>query len=625
MVGPCAALASPSTPPHRATSSRSTDRPSRRSQTAAWRWWASATRRTSPRLLNSPPDAISPLSRAAPSSPQKVKSLTIMGGGYPSRPVRTTSLATPRRPRPSPPTGPPRSSTRATRSATGCSLATRSPRCIPRTRRCASRTRRSSGRARTTGPSTSPRCYHAARPDDPLLTEVGPGTNAIDGSGGDVFTPGAGNEYYLSLANATSLSHDARGAARRPARHDAPGDHLHLHSPEHSPKVGDTYTRHRDGRRLRQPRHLLRRRVGEVGLQHLGQRGHVHGATGSCVIDAEPVRQCGVCGSPQVQQTVADLARRPRRSPSPPRPRPRPRSAAPTPSARRAAAPATPSPSPIDASSKSVCSISASVVTFTAHGQLRHRREPVRQCGVCGSAAGPADRRDLARPPGDHLHLHTPDLAQGRRHLRRRRDGRRLRQPRHLLDRRVVEVGLQHLGQRGRTFTAPTGSCVIDANQSGSAAYAAAPQVQQTVAISLVPQAISFTSTSRPRPRSASTYAVGATGGGSGLPVTFSIDAVTELACSIASAVVTFAGGRNVRHRREPAWQRDLCGSAAGPADRRRSRSRPRRSPSPPPSRPRRRSATPTPSARRAAAPATPSPSPSTRRRSRSAASLEAS
>jgi inosine-uridine nucleoside N-ribohydrolase len=47
--------------------------------------------------------------------------------------------------------------------------------------------------------------YHAVRPGDPLLSEVGPGTNVVTSSGGNTFTSGAGNQYYLSLGDPTKL------------------------------------------------------------------------------------------------------------------------------------------------------------------------------------------------------------------------------------------------------------------------------------------------------------------------------------------------------------------------------------------------------------------------------------
>ena len=48
--------------------------------------------------------------------------------------------------------------------------------------------------------------YHAVRPGDSLLTEVGPGQNVVNASSGaNAFTLGGGDQYYLSLTNAGSL------------------------------------------------------------------------------------------------------------------------------------------------------------------------------------------------------------------------------------------------------------------------------------------------------------------------------------------------------------------------------------------------------------------------------------
>jgi len=95
----------------------------------------------------------------------------------------------------------------------------------------------------------------------------------------------------------------------------------------------------------------------------------------------------------------------------------------------------------------------------------------------------------------------------------------------------------------GRTVTMrATGVCTIAADQPGNAAYAAAPQVTQNIAI-LTRQIISFTSTPPVNPAVGDTYTVTATGGGSGNAVTFSLDpASTSGACALdtTTGVITF-------------------------------------------------------------------------------------
>jgi hypothetical protein len=85
-----------------------------------------------------------------------------------------------------------------------------------------------------------------------------------------------------------------------------------------------------------------------------------------------------------------------------------------------------------------------------------------------------------------------------------------------------------------------TGTCRVDANQAGDGSYQAAPQVQQSIAVGLKSQTISFTSTP---PGGAtvggSTYSVGATAG-SGLTVTFTIAAASSGVCSLSGSTVSF-------------------------------------------------------------------------------------
>ena len=84
------------------------------------------------------------------------------------------------------------------------------------------------------------------------------------------------------------------------------------------------------------------------------------------------------------------------------------------------------------------------------------------------------------------------------------------------------------------------GTCVIDANQAGSPSYEAATQVQQSFELDPGTQTITFTSTPPNLAVVGDTYTPTATGGGSGNPVTFSIDPSANGSCSISGTTVTF-------------------------------------------------------------------------------------
>jgi hypothetical protein len=87
-----------------------------------------------------------------------------------------------------------------------------------------------------------------------------------------------------------------------------------------------------------------------------------------------------------------------------------------------------------------------------------------------------------------------------------------------------------------------TGTCTIDADQSGNASYQPAPQVQQSFSVSAAPKSVqSITYTSTPPSNAAvggSTYTVSATAS-SGLPVTFTIDASSGGVCTISGSTLT--------------------------------------------------------------------------------------
>jgi hypothetical protein len=86
------------------------------------------------------------------------------------------------------------------------------------------------------------------------------------------------------------------------------------------------------------------------------------------------------------------------------------------------------------------------------------------------------------------------------------------------------------------TFTAP-GTCVIDANQTGSTQYDPAPTAQQTVVVK-TPQTITFTSVPPSPGVVGTTYHVTATSD-SGLLVAFALDP-TSTGCTFAGGVATF-------------------------------------------------------------------------------------
>ena len=89
---------------------------------------------------------------------------------------------------------------------------------------------------------------------------------------------------------------------------------------------------------------------------------------------------------------------------------------------------------------------------------------------------------------------------------------------------------------------ANTGTCIIDANQAGNSDYNPALQVQQIITVNKADQTITFTSTPTD-PAVGGTYTVSATGGASGNPVVFSIDASSSSgACSINGTLVSFTG-----------------------------------------------------------------------------------
>jgi hypothetical protein len=84
------------------------------------------------------------------------------------------------------------------------------------------------------------------------------------------------------------------------------------------------------------------------------------------------------------------------------------------------------------------------------------------------------------------------------------------------------------------------GSCVIDANQAGSANYNAAPTVSESIVVQPGSQAITFTSLRPDAAHYAGHYTPTATGGASGNPVVFGSE--TPSVCTLSDGEATYVG-----------------------------------------------------------------------------------
>jgi len=89
------------------------------------------------------------------------------------------------------------------------------------------------------------------------------------------------------------------------------------------------------------------------------------------------------------------------------------------------------------------------------------------------------------------------------------------------------------------------GTCVIATSANGNADYLAAPQVEQSFGVGSQAQSINFTSSPPSETYgSTSAYTLAATGGGSGNPVTYSVDSASGTdVCTISGGVVHFVAG----------------------------------------------------------------------------------
>ena len=241
-----------------------------------------------------------------------------------------------------------------------------------------------------------------------------------------------------------------------------------------------------------------------------------------------------------------------------PRPRRRTRrSATPTTSAPPAATPATRSPSPsTPPPATNACTITGShrhlpttpapasspptrPATTTTRGD-RRRRHPVRRRSQEAPSRSPSPPRARPRPPSAARHdVDAPPAAPATRSPRPR----------------ATTNDACTVDRLARSPSATPAPASIAADQAGNDDYPPPRPSPSRFDVAKANQSITFTSKAPTSPAVGDTYAVTATGGDSGNPVTFG-PATTNGACTVAGSTVTF---RHARHRHgDPGRQRRL-------------------------------------------------------------------
>jgi inosine-uridine nucleoside N-ribohydrolase/ribosomal protein S11 len=531
MVGPCAALASPSTPAP--ASAVSVYRQALVSQpNGSVEMVGTGYDENLAALLASPPDAISPLTGAQLVA-QKVRSLVLMGGGYPSRAGENNFDGNPAAAEYVAANWP----TKIVYSGyevgygvfAGHTLSTVHPVSSPV--RVAYEAEVGVSKNNRSWDLTA--LYHAVYPNDPLLTEVGPGTNAVDSSGGNVFTPGTGDQYYLSLSNATQL-----GSTLEKLLDVLPGSAPQTVTFTSSPgslQVGGTYTATATGGATRNPVTFWIDPSSTSGCTVNGTTGQVSFAApaGTCVVDAyQDGSLAYAAGQAQQTITVAKLPQSVAFTSTPP--------ASPVVgSSYGVAATATSQLAAaftVDPASTAVCGVSGATVTLHAAGTCTI---DANQPGDPTYLAAPQVQQSVAVGPGPQAitFISTPPSSPkaGGTYAVSAASSSGL-----FVTLSVDASASAVCSISGGTLTfLAIGTCRVDANQAGNVNYFAAPQVQQSMTVGKGAQTISFTSTPPVLTKRGGTYAVSATAS-SHLGVTITIDRFARGICTISGSTVTF-------------------------------------------------------------------------------------
>jgi len=489
-------------------------------------------------LLDSPPDSISPLDGSQLIA-QKVKELVIMGGGYPSSTGENNFEGNAGAARAVTANWP----TKIVYSGyevgsnvfTGANVTVDQPASSPVR----------AGMLAYAGPQhviTSfdiTAAFHALNPTDPSMTEVGPGTNAIDIFGANTFTAGTGDEYYLQLNDATSLE-TSIDALWDTLPGTTPQGLAFSSTPPSSPLLGQTYAASATPGVTGNPVTLTIDPTSTSGCT-IDPSGLVTFAepAGSCVVDAnEPGTLIYAPGA--VQQTL-DVSQVPQvvtftsTAPS------EPIVGATYPATAAGGASGNPVTYSIDSSSTSGCTVDPTgLVTFSAPFGTCVLDADQAGTSIYASAPRAEQTIDVVGDPQTITFTSTPPAAAtvgSAYHAHAKGGGSP--SPVVLSIDASSTSGCTISSSGVVTFSAPIGTCVLDANQAGSSAYAAAPQVQQTIGVGGDAQTITFTST----PPKGTTVGSGpytpTATASSGLHVTIALDA-TSTGCTLTGGLVRF-------------------------------------------------------------------------------------
>jgi Big-like domain-containing protein len=293
--------------------------------------------------------------------------------------------------------------------------------------------------------------YHAMNPTDATyLTEVGPGTNSITSTGANTFTSGTGDEYYLALGDTTGLE-----GALNELWDTLPGTKAQTitftSTPPASPTVGGgTYVVNTLGGATGNPVTLTIDPTSTSGCT-IDTTGIVTFSPpiGSCIIDAnEPGDTTYAAAAAQQTVQVQGIPQ---------------------------------------------------VISFTSPAPS----SPVVGSTYTVSATGGASSNPVV------FSIDSTSTS-----------------------------GCTISGSKV-TFSAPRGICIVDANQLGTSTFAAASQVQQSIAVGGDPQTVSFSTTPPTVVRVGGATYTPAASASSGLGVSITLDPQSS-GCSLSGGVVSF-------------------------------------------------------------------------------------